>query len=189
MVGSVREGCSYYLWSAYVQVLTADVFECTSSFKKGSDLEEVLTVGGAGGALQKNWSFCKMMKTQAFSALWGYSDALAICAKEMALSLRTFAGLAEEESLVPALTWWLTAVCISYSRESEALYWLLQAPGACVVRIYTSCRQILRHIKQVNIFLNYCLCVWEFSPQAYLVLAEPKRRHKSPRTSVIDSCE
>lgn len=52
-----------------MQVLTADVFECTSSFKKGSDLEEVLSVGGAGIALQKNWSFCKMMKTQAFSAV------------------------------------------------------------------------------------------------------------------------
>ena len=43
--------------------------------------------------------------------------------------LKALVALPEDLSSVPRAKWWLTIISDSNSRESEALFWLPQAPG------------------------------------------------------------
>jgi len=58
-------------------------------------------------------------------------------AGEMARWFRALAALAGTETQFLTPTWWLTAICISSSRESTILLWTLEALHACRQKTHT----------------------------------------------------
>jgi hypothetical protein len=70
-----------------------------------------------------------------------------IKAKEVAHWLRYLMLLQRSWVQFPAPTLQLTINCNSSSRDSDVLFWTLQAPGTNVGHVQT-CRQALKHMRQ-----------------------------------------